>query len=81
MTLFVKFFALSRQAAGTRNAEIRLPEDATAAVLMEILCERFPKLKALTPTLKLAVNWEYADPETILRDGDEVAIIPPVAGG
>lgn len=81
MTLFVKFFALSRQATGTRQAEIRLPEDATAAVLMKILCERFPKLKALSPTLKLAANWEYADPETILRDGDEVAVIPPVAGG
>jgi molybdopterin synthase catalytic subunit len=81
MTLLVKFFALSRQAAGTRNLEIRLPEAATAAVLLEILGERFPKLKALTPTLKLAVNWEYTDPETMLRDGDEVAVIPPVAGG
>ena len=81
MTLFVKFFALSRQATGTRNVEIRLPETATAALLMESLCERFPKLKALSPALKLAVNWEYADPETPLRDGDEVAVIPPVAGG
>ncbi|MCD6334569.1 MAG: molybdopterin converting factor subunit 1 [Candidatus Latescibacteria bacterium] len=81
MTLFVKFFALSRQATGTRYLEIRLPEDATAALLMEILGERFPKLRSLSPTLKLAVNWEYADPETILRDGDEVAVIPPVAGG
>ena len=81
MTLFVKFFALSRQAAGTRQAEIRLPEAATAALLMESLCERFPKLKAISPTLKLAVNWEYADPETRLRDGDAVAVIPPVTGG
>ena len=81
MTLMVKFFALSRQATGTRQAEIRLPEKATAALLMEMLCESFLECKAVSPTLKLAVNWEYADPETPLGDGDEVAVIPPVAGG
>ena len=81
MTILVKFFALSRQATGKREVEIRLPKEATAALLMEALGKRFPKLKALSNALKLAVNWDYADPETVLRDGDEVAVIPPVAGG
>ena len=81
MTVVVKFFALSRQVTGKREVAIRLPKEATAALLMEALRKRFPKLKALSSSLKLAVNWDYADPETVLRDGDEVAIIPPVAGG
>jgi len=81
MTIRVKFFALSRQVTGKREVEIRLPKDATAALLMEALKKRFPKLQALSGFLKLAVNWDYADPETVLRDGDEVAVIPPVAGG
>ena len=81
MTVFVKFFALSRQVTGKREAQIRLPKDATAGVLMESLTKRFPKLKAVSGALKLAVNWDYADSETVLRDGDEVAVIPPVAGG
>ena len=81
MTILVKFFALSRQATGTREVEIQLPKGATAALLMETLGKRFPKLKPLSNALKLAVNWDYADPETVLRDGDEVAVIPPIAGG
>jgi len=81
MTVVVKFFALSRQVTGKREVNIRLPKDATAALLMEALKKRFPKFEALSGSLKLAVNWDYADSETVLRDGDEVAVIPPVAGG
>ncbi len=81
MTVVVRFFALSRQVTGKREVKIRLPKDATAALLMEALKKRFPKFEALSGSLKLAVNWDYADPETVLRDGDEVAVIPPVAGG
>lgn len=81
MTIVVKFFALSRQLTGQREVAIRLPKGATVAVLMEAVEKRFPKLKVLSSSLKLAINWEYADPETVLRDGDEVAVIPPVAGG
>ena len=81
MTVVVKFFALSRQVTGKQEVEIRLPKDATAALLMEALKKRFPKFEALFGSVKVAVNWDYVDPETVLRDGDEVAIIPPVAGG
>jgi molybdopterin converting factor small subunit len=48
----------------------------TAAVV-----ERFPELRDLLQTTAVAVNREYATPQTVIRPGDEVALIPPVSGG
>jgi hypothetical protein len=45
------------------------------------LQQRFPKLDAFRGSIALAVNLEYSDGKTVLRDNDEVALIPPVSGG
>lgn len=37
--------------------------------------------KPLPANLLYAVNMEYAQPETVVQDGDEVAFFPPVTGG
>ncbi|MFH1006386.1 MAG: molybdopterin converting factor subunit 1 [Candidatus Latescibacterota bacterium] len=81
MTIRVTYFAQSRQATGNREEMVQIPEGATVAVLMGTLGERFPKLGAIRTMLKFAVNGEYAGSETVLSDGDEVALIPPVSGG
>ncbi len=49
--------------------------------LIEAIKEKHPKLGELTKTLVISVNWEYATYETKLKDGDEVALLPPVSGG
>ena len=41
----------------------------------------FPQLKEALPSLAVAVNQHYAVPETVLKQGDEVALLPPVSGG
>jgi molybdopterin synthase catalytic subunit/molybdopterin converting factor small subunit len=58
-----------------------LPEGATIEVAWSALVERFPVLAPGRPAVRFARNGEYADPETPLTDGDELAIIPPVSGG
>lgn len=71
--------------AGMKETSLELPGDSsTTKVLREIIVERLPRLKPVAATVTLAVNQEYIDPEqdeTPLKEGDEVAFIPPISGG
>jgi len=80
MKVNVKFFALGRELVGSSNLQIELEESGGVQSLIESLKNKHPKLKELKSFL-VAVNMEYADMQQSLRDGDEVAIIPPVSGG
>ncbi|MBI4702947.1 MAG: MoaD/ThiS family protein [Deltaproteobacteria bacterium] len=64
-------------------AQLRWPLDGpcTAQGLMAALCARYPQLGRCRQWVRLAVNGRYARPEQPVVAGDEVALIPPVAGG
>lgn len=79
MRVEVRFFALYREQAGQDRLSLILPEGARVKDLAEAL-------KGLVPALALeggmaAVNQSLAGPETPLKEGDEVAFLPPVSGG
>lgn len=80
MKVNVKFFALGRELVGDSNLQIDIKEGNSVQSLVEQLKSRHPKLKKLKSFL-VAVNMEYADFQKPLKEGDEVAIIPPVSGG
>ena len=80
MRVTVRFFALYRERAGTAEAEIDLPEGATAEDLLGRLRTIYPSLPSSNSVL-IAVNSEYVGPADPLHEGDEVAFIPPVSGG
>ena len=79
--LRVLFFASCREAAGRREADVELSGPLTVAGLLDALCRDHPSLGPLSGTLQVAVNAEYAPRDASLRDGDEIALIPPVSGG
>ncbi len=81
MKVRVRLFARQRELAGASRVEIDLPEGATIEDAWGSLVERTPELAPGRPYLRFARNATYADPETALADGDEVACIAPVAGG
>lgn len=81
MRVTVRFFAGCRDAARTETTSVTLPENATLAPLKRDLSERFPKLAPYVDRVRYSVNWEYVTGDAPLHDGDEVALIPPVAGG
>ncbi|MGB8259466.1 MAG: molybdenum cofactor biosynthesis protein MoaE [Terracidiphilus sp.] len=56
-----------------------LPEGATVGELLDRLAAESPRLAL--KGIAVGVNAEYAQAETVLRDGDEVALLPPVSGG
>ncbi|HEX8911888.1 MAG TPA: molybdopterin converting factor subunit 1 [Humisphaera sp.] len=81
MTVTVHLFAILRDKAGTGSCALSLPDGATVAAAAEALAGRFPALAGAVPRVAYAVNREYAGAATVLRDGDELALIPPVSGG
>lgn len=76
-----RLFAMQRELAGTRELRVELPAGSTAQAVWDEVERRFPELAPGRPYLRFARNGEYAEPETEVRDGDEVAFIPPVSGG
>jgi molybdopterin synthase catalytic subunit len=82
MVLHIRLFAILRERAGRDAIELRLSAGATVADALQALSELEPlgELLARLP-VRLAVNRDYATPETTLKSGDELALIPPVSGG
>lgn len=76
MTLDVKLFAMLRERAGSDSVAVELPDGATVG---DLLGELSPLIGAMP--VRAAVNREYSAESAELRDGDEVALIPPVSGG
>jgi molybdopterin synthase catalytic subunit len=74
------FFAAYRDLAGADQLEIELPREVTVSDLVRHVRERLGS-EALPSRPVVAVNQEYASLDAIVREGDEVAFIPPVAGG
>jgi molybdopterin synthase catalytic subunit len=77
----VRLFAMQRETAGTRRLEVVLRDGATVDDAWTALVDLHPALAPGRPTVRFAVNGAYADADTVLTDGDEVACIPPVSGG
>ena len=78
----VLLFGAAREAAGRAELELDVAgAPATAASVCEQLFEACPALRRFGRSLLVAVNEEYAGPGQAVRDGDEVAVFPPVSGG
>src|ERR1700751_444261 len=75
------YFAAARERPGLARETVALREGATAADAREAACAAHPGLRAVAERLRLAVDQEFASGEKPLRDGSEVAFIPPVSGG
>jgi MoaE-MoaD fusion protein len=81
MKIQVKLFASVRELIGQRELMLEVPEGTCGSELIQLLVSTHPRLERLAPSLKLAVNQEYAGGDHILAEGDEIALIPPVSGG
>ncbi|HEY0493034.1 MAG TPA: molybdenum cofactor biosynthesis protein MoaE [Candidatus Dormibacteraeota bacterium] len=80
MNVRVVLFAKPRELVGKPNVDLALPVGATAADAWNQLSSRYD-LGPLPRSFRCAVNSEYAGWEAALKDGDELAVIPPVSGG
>ena len=74
--VIVHAFARYRELLGFQRVECALPNPPTLGML---LAE--PRFQALPPEALLAVNQAFAVRSSVLKEGDEVALMPPVSGG
>ncbi len=81
MTVRIKFFSTLRTALGRGESEVEIPGPRPAReIFLDLFEDRRVAEKFLT-TVRFAVNCEFAAPNTMVTDGDEIAFIPPVSGG
>jgi molybdopterin converting factor subunit 1 len=81
MKVRVLFFGILRESAGVADDTLDLWDGARVVDVLKHFASRIPRLPEMLPSLAVAVNQQYARPETVLKAGDEVALLPPVSGG
>lgn len=81
LTVTIRLFAAYAAAVGRASVEIVLPAGATVGDLLAELRRQVPEAAPLPERPLCAVNLSHVLPNHPLRDGDEVAILPPLAGG
>ncbi len=75
-------FAGARDVLGAGELAFEIdPVGMTARALLDLVCARHPALAPYARGIRVAVNGTYAGWDELVRVGDEVALIPPVAGG
>jgi len=77
----ILYFAVLRERVRRDRESLDLPEGADVGAARAAIAERRPEIAALLPQVQTAVNRTMAKDATPLADGDEVALLPPVAGG
>jgi len=81
MLVRVRLFAILRERAGWRERDLELPGGASIEDAWQVMLADSPQLGSSRDSVRFARNRKYAAVEEILSDGDELVLIPPVAGG
>ena len=81
LKITVLLFAQARDRAGHSRIELALPAGSSVATALETVRREHPALEPLWPHLAVALDGALAPGDVPLRDGAEVALLPPVSGG
>jgi molybdopterin converting factor subunit 1 len=81
MRVKLLFFATLRDRAGTKSAEIEIPDGATVLGLKKQVENDFPELSQSMKTVLVSINHEFALEDALIPSDAEIALFPPVSGG
>ena len=81
MRVTVRLFARLRDLAGTGELVRDVPAPITIEGVWRMLVADMPALGEYERTMSVALNADYSKMSAVVRDGDEVAFLPPVSGG
>ncbi len=81
ITITVKLFAAFGEAYGVSELTVELPPGTPVSQVLESSIAQYPQLEQWRSRTRFGLNMEFVPPDTILQDGDEVVLIPPVSGG
>ena len=77
MRVRVLYFGVLKDAFGQAGSDVVLADGASVADLLKVVRGQ----EGFWDSIAVAVNQEYAKGEAVLKEGDEVALLPPVSGG
>ncbi len=77
----VKLFAAYQEAYDEPELTLEFPENTPVLQVREYLINEHPELEQWRDVTRFGVNLDFVEPDTLLHDGDEVVLIPPVSGG
>lgn len=81
MRVTLRHFAVIRETIGRKEEAIDIPAGETIGALFDRLASEHPRLAPLKRSVMMMANQEYVADDYVVRDGDEIAFIPPVSGG
>lgn len=81
MKIRLRMFGALAASAGVGEEYVEMPAGASTADLVAAVAERYPQAADILPRVSVAVNLETTGLDHTLSDNDEVALLPPVAGG
>lgn len=81
MQIRVLLFGQLKDIVGKNEESLQVPSGATVRSLLTRYGQQFPAFSDLAASIACSVNQEYASSSTILKEGDEVGLLPPVSGG
>ncbi|NET08871.1 MAG: MoaD/ThiS family protein [Symploca sp. SIO2B6] len=77
----VKLFAAYQDAYGVPELILEFPVGTTVKAVRDCLIDEYPQLEQWRKVTRFGINFQFVHPNTVLHDGDEVVLIPPVSGG
>lgn len=81
MKVKLLYFAGARDLTSRAYESLEIPDGTSVAALSQKLMAVHPGLAKLKSSIRFSINLDVADGGEILREGDEVGVLPPVAGG
>ncbi len=81
VTVTIAYFARARECTGTAEEKLELTQPASLQQLFSRVMAIHPSLAEIRQILQPLVNGKWVPEETELKDGDRVALLPPVGGG
>lgn len=80
MKIRVLFFGITTDLVGASQLQMDVEKNCSIASFKTVLKDKFSSLEKIN-SYAIAINEEYANATSVLKEGDVVAIIPPVSGG